>query len=117
MKVGKIDITEHCLERYKERFEREVRINGGNVISRIKKDVSKGNYWHSFERDIYFVVYNQLKVYVTAFSNSGMTVITVFPYTKKIKYALNKCNRTKYLNAKGGGIYSPLPLQPRPRRG
>ena len=103
MNVGKIDITVHCLERYKERFEREVRINGGNVISRIKKDVSKGNYWHSSKRDIYFVVYNQLKVYVTAFSNSGMTVITVFPYTKKIKNILNKCNRTKYLNAKGGG--------------
>jgi len=95
MKVRKIYITVHCRERYKERFEHEVRINRGNVISRIKKDVSKGNYWYSFEMDRYFVVYNQLKVYVTAFSNHGMTVITVFPYTKKIKYALNKCNRTK----------------------
>jgi hypothetical protein len=83
-----IEVSLHCLNRYVERFEREVENVNEDLFQRINAELEKGHFWYDPLNDVFFVVYKHLKTYVAVLSESGLRLLTVYPYTKRTKRKL-----------------------------
>lgn len=88
------DITKHCGERYAQRFSLE---KVQPLDSKIQKELVKSNFWLDNSKGVLYAVYNTLKVYVLRFDGSRITALTVYPYTKAMKFRLNRSQRTANL--------------------
>lgn len=91
----KIRFAQHAIDRYRERMagiDAKAIEDWWANAERIAREIEKsGSWYYSPETGAHFCVVRNLKVYVAFLSRRRVTVVTAYPYTKKMKRVLNRC--------------------------
>jgi len=94
-----IIVSDHCLERFIRRHGREVAtsLSGKEaaIIDRIHREVPSGVCWYDETEHIYYIVYNQLRVYICKLEHGMLTIMTEYAFTKGMKGRLVRFTRVK----------------------
>jgi hypothetical protein len=94
-----IRVTNHCLVRLGERHEGEVTMISTNrqksILETILKEVRRSICWYDTEKKDFYLIYNQLRVYIGKVEDGKLQIVTEYPYTKPIKRRLSKFQKVK----------------------
>lgn len=93
----KVDFTDHSKDRYQERFDRmeaqDLRGESPN-LPRIRREIARrGRAYFDPDTGTFYIVVNNLKVYVAKRDGNVLAIVTTYPYKKAIRHKLNKLDR------------------------
>lgn len=59
------------------------------IVGTILREVRRSTCWYDKEKDVIYLVYNQLRVYIGKLEDGKLRILTEYPYTKSMKKRLN----------------------------